>query len=329
MSGKSWGDGMVKAAAFVEKVRIPLDAHWGYIYGTWGEIWTEAKQKRATRPMTIQYGSQWIGRMVTDCSGLLRWALKQLGEDILHHARYQYTDCCRKGGQLINGARADGQPIKPGTAVFLKGSKDKIHHVGVYVGDGICIEAKGTITGVTTSRLDHWDHWGELKVVDYSEEKGDTWMMLKKGAKGAAVKNLQTMLNQWAKEFVIEDYFLPLTEDGVFGQKTEDAVKLLQQTYSLTADGIAGPDTLDLLAALLAAPSEDPQPETKPLTAPELPEDADEIPEMFQDDPDEPEEDVGEAQAHPPDKAATLEDIMGVLKEICAILGNIEREIAG
>lgn len=131
-------------------------------------MWTAEKQAKATRDMTVKYGSKWIGHMVTDCSGLLRWALYQLGESIVHHARYQYTDYCKNKGKLINGLREDGSAILPGTAVFLQGKEDKIHHVGVYVGDNVCIEAKGTIYGVVTSELTHWDHWGELIMVDYS-----------------------------------------------------------------------------------------------------------------------------------------------------------------
>ena len=159
---------MVTAEQFIEKVRIPLDEGWGYIYGTWGTLWTQAKQSASTREMTEKYGSRWIGHMVTDCSGLLRWALYQLGESIVHHARYQYTDYCLPKGKLIDGKRDDGQPILPGTAVFLQGKETKIHHVGVYVGNDTVVEAKGTIYGVVTSHLNHWDHWGELKMVDYT-----------------------------------------------------------------------------------------------------------------------------------------------------------------
>lgn len=119
--------------------------------------------------MTVKYGSRWIGKRVTDCSGLLRWALRQLGEDIVHHARYQYTECCAHKGRLVNGRREDGQPILPGTAVFLQGKEPHIHHVGVYVGHGVCIEAKGTLYGVVTSELSHWDHWGELNMIDYTD----------------------------------------------------------------------------------------------------------------------------------------------------------------
>ena len=138
-------------------------------------MWTAALQDKiekttdANREASRKYGAQWIGRMVTDCSGLVRWALRQLGADIPHHARYQYTDHCKAKGKLVNGQRDDGKPVLPGTAVFLQGDQARIHHVGVYVGGGICVEAKGARYGVVTSKLDHWDHWGELKAVDYSD----------------------------------------------------------------------------------------------------------------------------------------------------------------
>lgn len=58
---------------------------------------------------------------------------------------------------------------------------------------------------------------------------------LKNGSKGSEVKTLQSKLNQ----------FMPygLTEDGVFGAKTETAVKDFQFHKGLTIDGIVGPKT--------------------------------------------------------------------------------------
>ena len=160
---------MVTAKQFIDMCVIPYREGWGYIYGQWGATWTKAKQAAATREMTVRYGAKWIGKRVTDCSGLIRWALSQLGESISHHALYQYTDYSAPKGKLVNGLREDGTVPNPGTAVFLQGKEAKIHHVGVYVGGGVCIEAKGTVYGVVTSKLEHWDHWGELKMVDYSE----------------------------------------------------------------------------------------------------------------------------------------------------------------
>lgn len=165
---------MVTAKDFIAWVYVPLREAWGYIYGTAGIKWTAWLQKSWSQAghknyeQTARYGAQWIGRMVCDCSGLLCWALKQLGvKDFVHQARYQYTDQCKAHGTMTGGKRSDGKQLLPGTAVFLKGDQDHIHHVGVYVGHGVCIEAKGTRWGVVTSAPDHWDHWGELKMIDY------------------------------------------------------------------------------------------------------------------------------------------------------------------
>ena len=43
-------------------------------------------------------------------------------------------------GSLQGGKRTAGQPLKPGTAVFLTKGSDR-HHVGLYVGDGKVIGA--------------------------------------------------------------------------------------------------------------------------------------------------------------------------------------------
>lgn len=161
---------MINALDFIRKVRIPLLEGWGYIYGQWGAVWTKEKQAAATREMTVKYGSKWIGKMVTDCSGLVRWALAQLGEEGHHHATYLYSIDCSPKGKMLNGARTDGQPLRPGSLVFLQGAEPKIHHVGVYVGNGEVIEAKGTQAGVVLSDLSRWDHWGELKMVDYTNQ---------------------------------------------------------------------------------------------------------------------------------------------------------------
>lgn len=58
---------------------------------------------------------------------------------------------------------------------------------------------------------------------------------LKLGSKGAEVKTLQTALNKACP--------YGLTVDGVFGKKTEAAVKDFQKHNDLSVDGIAGAKT--------------------------------------------------------------------------------------
>ena len=65
---------------------------------------------------------------------------------------------------------------------------------------------------------------------------------LQRGSQGTAVRELQTLLNQRLGS-------LPLTVDGVFGQKTEFAVKVMQYRMFLAEDGIVGSLTWKSLEA--------------------------------------------------------------------------------
>lgn len=58
----------------------------------------------------------------------------------------------------------------------------------------------------------------------------------KRGSVGTEVKNIQTRLIKWG--------YLSGTADGIYGAKTEEAVKKFQKNHGLTADGVAGPATL-------------------------------------------------------------------------------------
>ena len=111
---------MIKPFDLIVLFKQALANHWGYIWGAYGQTWTEAKQRAATRDMTVKYGSKWIGHRVADCSGLVYWAFKQLGGTIYHGSHTMYVSYTTARGDLSNGNRADGQPLKPGTAVFKK-----------------------------------------------------------------------------------------------------------------------------------------------------------------------------------------------------------------
>lgn len=59
----------------------------------------------------------------------------------------------------------------------------------------------------------------------------------KLGSTGQEVKNIQTRLKNWG--------YYNYTADGIFGSRTESAVKSFQRKNGLTPDGIAGPATLE------------------------------------------------------------------------------------
>ena len=58
----------------------------------------------------------------------------------------------------------------------------------------------------------------------------------KRGSRGTEVRNIQSRLSAWG--------YNPGSVDGIYGAKTEAAVKRFQQKHGLTPDGIAGPATL-------------------------------------------------------------------------------------
>lgn len=248
----------------IAQFRGYLDADDGYIYGTAGVMWTEAKQKAATREQTVKYGAQWIGHMVEDCSGAFVRAFKALGSSIYHGSNTMYLRYCTDKGKLKNGKRADGEPLKPGTAVFVWNAEDqKYGHVGLYVGDGLVIEAAGTRQGVIQGKVSNskWTNWGELKGVDYTgggggvapvnpdDDPGEYHPLphnrptLRKGSVGQAVKELQQMLLERGYDLGI------CGADGDFGKATENAVKKFQRDHGLTADGVVGKKTWAALDA--------------------------------------------------------------------------------
>ena len=166
----------IQSDALISLFQTALKDNWGYIWGTAGVEWTKAKQDAlnkttdSDRASSRKYGSQWIGHMVADCSGLFSWAFKQLGGYMYHGSNTMWDKYCTAKGELIKGARNDGQELKPGTAVFTH-SSEKRGHVGLFVGYGTVIEAAGAKAGVITSKITDkkWVEWGELKGVIYGD----------------------------------------------------------------------------------------------------------------------------------------------------------------
>ncbi|WP_226343678.1 C40 family peptidase [Agilicoccus flavus] len=66
-----------------------------------------------------------------DCSGLTQGAWKAAGHGLTHWSVAQYRET----------ARVPVSDLAPGDLVFFGGSPSTIHHVGLYVGDGMMIEA--------------------------------------------------------------------------------------------------------------------------------------------------------------------------------------------
>ena len=249
---------MITTQDLIGKFQQALSEKWGYIWGTAGEAWTEAKQKElekttdSSRAQGRQYGSKWIGHMVADCSGLFSWAFKKLGGTMYHGSDTMYRKYCVNKGELCKGKRTDQGTLKPGTAVFVWNGSS-YSHVGLYVGDGIVIEAMGTLKGVTTTKVSagKWTHWGELAGIDYINAGQNEQLTINneqlkelnghktilKGSKGSVVKECQTRLVELGYDVG------SCGIDGIFGKETLAAVKAFQQDHRLKVDGIVGPKT--------------------------------------------------------------------------------------
>lgn len=187
----------ILAADLIAKFQYALNNGWGYILGTWHTQWTQSLQNQKVAYMINKYGTnwkdnekaknddyyygalygaKWIGHWVTDCSGLFYWAFKELGGYMYHGSNTMWDKYCISKGKLSKGKRTDGQPLKPGTAVFvLKGTSNR-SHVGLYIGNDLVIEASGTQTGVITTKITNtkWCEWGELKGVIFDNTSTST-----------------------------------------------------------------------------------------------------------------------------------------------------------
>lgn len=264
---------MIEAIDLVGKFQYALDNDWGYIWGTAGVEWTAKKQEQLekttdeNRAMSRKYGKKWIGHYVSDCSGMFVWAYKQFGMSMSHISSNIYKSYCTANkGRLTAELK---QTIPAGYAVFTGETAGNHPHVGLYIGDGEVIEAKGTINGVIKSQITDkkWTFYGQLKDVNYADSGiGDpayyerptvqapaaaSHPTLRHGSKGEAVIELQSAL-------VKLGYGLgPCGIDGDYGRATKAAVEEFQlKNHVDPVDGICGPKTWAAIESAMATPAE-------------------------------------------------------------------------
>lgn len=145
-----------------------------YWYGTFGQTANaallEAKRKQYPKYYTASNFSKQFGERVHDCAGLIKGYLwsetpnsppkYKASEDF--GATAFYIHCSKRG-------KIDTFDHVPGRLVF-KGKDAKMTHVGVYIGDGWIIEAKGHAYGVIKSKLDNkWTHWGQCNLIEVDQ----------------------------------------------------------------------------------------------------------------------------------------------------------------
>lgn len=228
-----------------------------YWYGTFGQAANKSvyNQKKKQYPTYYKwaYTPEVAGQKVHDCVGLIKgyiWCDSENDTTPKYNGTQDLSanmmlDACTTQGPISN------MPDIPGILVF------KNHHVGVYIGNGEVIEARGHAYGVVKTRLKDrgWLTWGKCPYISYEEtgKKDKTTQPAKKtnivnvelnllrlGAKGAQVKTLQTLLK--ALGYKGKDG-KTLTVDGDFGGNTDYALRKFQEAKGLAVDAACGKDT--------------------------------------------------------------------------------------
>lgn len=142
-----------------------------YWYGTFGNKATQSlltsKTKQYpthyTSDRTAKYKSQ-IGQRVHDCVGLIKGYL--WSESATATPKYNASQDVSANG-MLSRCKEKGNistiPEIPGVLVFMPG------HVGVYIGNGRVIEARGFAYGVVETKLSArtWTSWGKCPWIIY------------------------------------------------------------------------------------------------------------------------------------------------------------------
>ena len=221
----------MRASDFTEYLKEQVRNHSIYVWGAQGqkkptitEAWIRKREKtkrNADRAIAhwkkeVREGYGDVLRAF-DCSGLGVYFF--LKHNMIDHD--VNADGLRKLCKTIE--RSD---VREGDMTFRMNGGRAVH-VGYAIDGDRVIEAKGRDVGVVESRISGWDRFGRPPFYA-SRELRLTYPYMR----GDDVRELQRTLK--------EQGYDPGQIDGIFGKKTERAVKRFQKASGLKADGIAG-----------------------------------------------------------------------------------------
>jgi len=292
---------------------------WPYVYAAAGEMCTPSWRKNRMGYSNEKYaaaikdncpvlsgkqsscsGCKWDGCRCFDCRGFTRWLLAQVGLSLAGGGATTQWETASNWA-----AKGEIKDIPRGlVCCVFKRKEGKMSHTGMYQGDGEIIHCSTTVKRDKLPGTPAWTHWGvpaglysteELRKAGLNVSESKNVATLRRGSKGDEVEELQALLN--AK------YGANLEIDGVFGAKTEAAVKAFQSAHGLAADGVVGPKTRKALGMEYEAPG---------TGAPEEPQ-----------EPDEPGEPEGTDTVTLPrlkmlEIQAALSDCLGIIKNALA-----------
>ena len=191
--------------------------------GTFGQKATE----RLLRQKSIQYPAQYkwtdfvdqYGEKVHDCVGLIKgylWSENSNSTPIYNSK--QDKDVSGMKANCTETGNIKTIPELPGVLVFMEG------HVGIYIGNGEVIEARGHLYGVVKTKLRNrpWAEWGKLDWIKYIEDI----KLFEEGQGKEAIEYLVEQGRITNKEQALQKLNLIKNEDWTYIKWAND-VKLL------------------------------------------------------------------------------------------------------
>lgn len=227
-----------------------------YVWGAWGEKCTVSYRKKYAgytpgkaalikRYCPVMSGKQsacagcaYEGKRAFDCRGLTRWVLEEAGVVTLSGqgatSQYNAAENWARRGKIAE------MPDEAGVVLFRQ-RNGAMTHTGLYVGNGEVIHARGHASGVVKQSVKsaNFTHYAVPKGLNIPNDGGKaeeetTMRTIRRGDKGLEVGEMQKRLVALGNDLDI---------DGVFGQRTENALRMFQASNGLTVDGICGAKT--------------------------------------------------------------------------------------
>jgi hypothetical protein len=234
-----------------------------YVFGTWGRECTPSLRRQyagynpghksaifkacpvLSGKQTSCKGCKWEGKLAFDCRGFTYWCLLNA-----YGMKLKGGGCTSQWGYNVNWLKkGDIKDMPNVVCCVFQYYKGKYQHTGLHIGDGKIIHCSNGVQWGDISEKG-WTHYAipaglytaeEVKMAGKPEtdKAKNTPPTLRKGSRGDDVKKLQEALNALGYDCG--------AADGIFGVKTEAAVRKFQQENVLPEDGIAGKNTLALL----------------------------------------------------------------------------------
>lgn len=138
---------------------------YGYVLGGQGETyskelaqkWGAVKRCGKSAAYFTRDCARWFGRRIVDCSGMIVEAIRAYDKG------HEDSSANKFRREFAKSGRISSIPELPGVAVWKSG------HIGIYIGGGYVIEARGYRHGVVLSELSSqaWKEWGYIDGITY------------------------------------------------------------------------------------------------------------------------------------------------------------------